>query len=61
MIRSWPNLNLITFRAMSPWAARSRPVPASARRFHLSLRGGAPYHPNAAGMAAVAELVASTR
>jgi len=27
------------------------------RRFHLSLRGGAPYHPNAAGMAAVAELV----
>ncbi len=26
------------------------------RRFHLSLRGGAPYHPNAAGMAAVAEL-----
>ena len=29
------------------------------RRFHLSLRGGAPYHPNAAGMAAVAELVAA--
>ncbi len=29
------------------------------RRFHLSLRGGAPYHPNAAGMAAVAELVLS--
>jgi lysophospholipase L1-like esterase len=28
------------------------------RRFHLSLRGGAPYHPNAAGMAAVAGLVA---
>jgi lysophospholipase L1-like esterase len=27
------------------------------RRFHLSLRGGAPYHPNVAGMAAVAELV----
>jgi lysophospholipase L1-like esterase len=27
------------------------------RRFHLSLRGGAPYHPTAAGMAAVAELV----
>ena len=27
------------------------------RRFHLSLRGGAPYHPNAAGMAAVAELI----
>jgi lysophospholipase L1-like esterase len=27
------------------------------RRFHLSLRGGAPYHPDAAGMAAVAELV----
>jgi len=27
------------------------------RRFHPSLRGGAPYHPNAAGMAAVAELV----
>jgi lysophospholipase L1-like esterase len=31
----------------SPWT----------RRFHLSLRGGAPYHPDAAGMAAVAELV----
>ena len=28
------------------------------RRFHLTLRGGAPYHPNAAGMAAVADLVA---
>jgi lysophospholipase L1-like esterase len=28
------------------------------RRFHLGLRGGAPYHPNAAGMAAVADLVA---
>jgi lysophospholipase L1-like esterase len=27
------------------------------RRFHLSLRGGAPYHPNAAGMAAVTQLV----
>ena len=27
------------------------------RRFHLSLRGGAPYHPNATGMAAVAGLV----
>jgi lysophospholipase L1-like esterase len=27
------------------------------RQFHLSLRGGAPYHPNAAGMAAVAGLV----
>jgi len=27
------------------------------RRFHLSLRGGAPYHPNAAGMSAVAQLV----
>jgi lysophospholipase L1-like esterase len=27
------------------------------RRFHLSLRGGAPYHPDAAGMAAVAQLV----
>ncbi|MGH3189836.1 MAG: hypothetical protein ACRDOL_21740 [Streptosporangiaceae bacterium] len=27
------------------------------RRFRLSLRGGAPYHPNAAGMAAVADLV----
>ena len=27
------------------------------RRFHLSLRGGAPYHPNADGMAAVARLV----
>lgn len=30
------------------------------RRFHLTLRGGAPYHPNAAGMAAVAELVLAT-
>jgi lysophospholipase L1-like esterase len=30
------------------------------RRFHLSLRGGAPYHPNAAGMAAVADLVLTT-
>ncbi len=30
------------------------------RRFHLSLRGGAPYHPDAAGMAAVAELVLGT-
>jgi lysophospholipase L1-like esterase len=30
-----------------------------ARRFHLSLRGGAPYHPNAAGMAAVADLAAA--
>jgi hypothetical protein len=28
------------------------------RRFHLSLRGGAPYHPNAAGMAAIADLAA---
>jgi lysophospholipase L1-like esterase len=28
------------------------------RRFHLGLRGGAPYHPNAVGMAAVADLVA---
>ena len=27
------------------------------RRFHLSLRGGAPYHPNAAGMAAVAHML----
>ena len=27
------------------------------RRFHLTLRGGAPYHPNAEGMAAVARLV----
>jgi lysophospholipase L1-like esterase len=27
------------------------------RRFHLSPRGGAPYHPNATGMAAVAGLV----
>jgi lysophospholipase L1-like esterase len=27
------------------------------RRFHLSLRGGAPYHPNTDGMAAVAGLV----
>ncbi len=27
------------------------------RRFHFSLRGGAPYHPNADGMAAVARLV----
>ena len=30
------------------------------RRFHLSLRGGAPYHPNASGMAAVAGLVLTT-
>jgi hypothetical protein len=30
------------------------------RHFHPSLRGGAPYHPNAAGMAAVAELVLAT-
>jgi lysophospholipase L1-like esterase len=30
------------------------------RRFHLSLRGGAPYHPDAAGMAAVAGLVLAT-
>ena len=30
------------------------------RRFHLSLRGGAPYHPNALGMAAVADLIAAT-
>ena len=30
------------------------------RRFHLSLRGGAPYHPDAAGMAAAAELVRGT-
>jgi lysophospholipase L1-like esterase len=33
--------------AATPWT----------RRFHLGLRGGAPYHPNAAGMAAVADLV----
>jgi lysophospholipase L1-like esterase len=37
------------------WAA----VPWT-RRFHLSLRGGAPYHPDAAGMAAVADLVLAT-
>jgi hypothetical protein len=30
------------------------------RRFHLSLKGGAPYHPNPAGMAAVAGLVLAT-
>jgi lysophospholipase L1-like esterase len=30
------------------------------RRFHLSLRGGAPYHPNATGMAAIADLAAAT-
>jgi lysophospholipase L1-like esterase len=30
------------------------------RRFHLTLRGGAPYHPDAAGMAAVARLVLTT-
>jgi lysophospholipase L1-like esterase len=30
------------------------------RRFHLSLHGGAPYHPNAKGMAAVADLVAES-
>jgi lysophospholipase L1-like esterase len=29
------------------------------RRFHLSLRGGAPYHPNATGMAAIADLAAA--
>jgi lysophospholipase L1-like esterase len=34
------------------WAA----VPWT-RRFHLSVRGGAPYHPNAAGMEAVADIV----
>ena len=33
--------------AESPWTSR----------FHLSLRGGAPYHPNAAGMEAAARLV----
>ncbi|MFE1647003.1 SGNH/GDSL hydrolase family protein [Microbacterium sp. P01] len=27
------------------------------RRFHLSLRGGAPYHPDSAGMAAVADML----
>jgi hypothetical protein len=27
------------------------------RHFHLTLRGGAAYHPNAAGMEAVADLV----
>lgn len=26
-------------------------------RFHLSLHGGAPYHPDTTGMAAVAELL----
>ena len=30
------------------------------RRFHLTLRGGAPYHPDAAGMTAVADLLVST-
>jgi len=34
------------------------PIPWT-KRFHYSLRGGAPYHPNAAGMAAVADLVIS--
>ena len=29
-------------------------------RFHLSLRGGAPYHPNPAGMLAVADLVSNS-
>jgi lysophospholipase L1-like esterase len=29
------------------------------RRFHLGLRGGAPYHPNAAGMEAVADLIST--
>jgi len=29
------------------------------RRFHLSLRGGAPYHPTLAGMEAVARLAAA--
>ena len=51
-------------------AVRSGPPTASAghhawseepwtRRFHLSLRGGAPYHPNATGMAAIADLAAA--
>jgi lysophospholipase L1-like esterase len=30
------------------------------RRFHPSLRGGAPFHPNAAGMAAVANMILAT-
>lgn len=30
------------------------------RQFHLTLHGGAPYHPNAKGMAAVADLVAES-
>ncbi len=30
------------------------------RQFHASLRGGAAYHPNAAGMAAVADLILAT-
>ena len=30
------------------------------RRFHLTLHGGAPYHPNAKGMVAVADLVAES-
>ena len=29
------------------------------RRFHYSLRGGAPYHPNLPGMQAVADLLAA--
>jgi pimeloyl-ACP methyl ester carboxylesterase len=33
---------------------------AHARFLHARLRGGAPYHPDAAGMAAVAELVLAT-
>jgi hypothetical protein len=41
----------------SDWWAAETP---SMRRFHLSLRGGAPYHPDAAGMAAVAKLVLGT-
>jgi hypothetical protein len=31
---------------------------ATGALFHLGLRGDAPYHPNTAGMAAVADLVA---
>jgi hypothetical protein len=30
------------------------------RRFHLSLREGAPYHPNVTGMSAIADLAAAT-
>lgn len=42
--------------AASAWHHAWSAVPWT-RHFHLTLRGGAPYHPNAAGMEAVADLV----